>query len=89
MNFKEQEIRNLAFQTPFIPFTIVTSSGERLRVQTGDHIHFDPNLDLAGHPLPDEERSPIFTVYGNGKRIRLVYFESIDHFEVASESAPA
>lgn len=67
MHPKEQEIREFAVATPFVPFTLVSSSGERYKVPTQDHIFFAPNVDDDGSPLPDEERSQMFTVFARGR----------------------
>jgi hypothetical protein len=39
---REEEIRDLAHASPFAPFTITTSSGERYKVRTADHISLQP-----------------------------------------------
>lgn len=36
------DIRSLLKETPFSPFTIVTSSGQRYRVASPDHAGVDP-----------------------------------------------
>jgi hypothetical protein len=36
------DIRRLLKETPFAPFTIVTSSGQRYRVASPDHAGVDP-----------------------------------------------
>ena len=72
-----QEIRDSAFQTPFVPFTLVTNSGEWIAVITGDHIKFAPNTDEAGILLPEEDWSQSFIVYGKGSRHRIVFFDSV------------
>jgi hypothetical protein len=77
MHPKEQEIREFAVATPFVPFTLVSSSGERYKVPTQDHIFFAPNVDDDGSPLPDEERSQMFTVFARGSRVRHLFFDII------------
>lgn len=82
MSPHEEEIRNQAAQTPFVPFTLVTSSGERIKVFTGDHIDFAPNTDEQGEPLPEEDWSESFIVWGHGARHRIVFFDAVNHLEV-------
>ncbi len=56
----ETEIRTFARATPFVPFTIVTTSGARYRVPSGDHIIFVPDTDENGEALPEEQRPAVF-----------------------------
>ena len=44
MHPKEREIREVATKAPFIPFTLVTASGERYKVPTPDHISYFPEM---------------------------------------------
>jgi hypothetical protein len=74
---KEQEIRELAAAIPFLPFAVVTSSGERYRVLTHDHIFFSPNTDEEGNPLPEEDRAQSFILWGRGARHRVRFFDAI------------
>jgi hypothetical protein len=87
MNPKEQEIRDQSYQTPFIPFTLVTSGGERLHVITGDHIKFSPNTDEEGNLLPEDEWAKSFILYGRGSRHRFVFFDAVSHLDVNSDKA--
>ena len=87
MSPKEEEIRDQAFHTPFIPFTLVTFSGERLRVITGDHIKFSPNTDEEGNPLPEEQWAKSFILYGKGSRHRIVFFDAVSHLDVSADRA--
>jgi hypothetical protein len=84
MHPKEQEIRELAAATRFIPFTLVTSSGERYRVPTHDHIFFSPNTDELGAPLPDEDRAENFIVSGSGARYRILFFDAITGIDIGT-----
>ena len=81
MRPKEQEIREFAAATPFEPFTLVASSGERYKVPSHDHIFFPPNVDDDGSPLPDEERSQMFIVVSRGSRVRHLFFDHITAIE--------
>lgn len=87
MNPKEQEIRDQSFHSPFVPFTLVTTSGERLRVITGDHIKFAPNTDEEGNLLPEGEWAQSFILYGRGSRHRIVFFDAVTHLDVNSDKA--
>jgi len=64
-----------------VSFTLVTASGDRHKVPTEDHIFFAPNVDDDGSPLPDEERSPIFTAFARGSRVRHLFFDLITAIE--------
>jgi hypothetical protein len=84
MHPKEQEIRELATASPFVPFTLTTSNGERYRVFTREHIFFSPNTDEQGHPLPDEDRAQDFIVSGSGSRYRILFFDAITGIDVGT-----
>jgi len=45
MHAHEQEIRDLATGSPFVPFTVVTAGGERYAVKHHDFILFMPAID--------------------------------------------
>lgn len=77
MHPKEKEIREVATQAPFVPFTLVTASGERYKVPTSDHISFFPDSDEDGVPQPEEERAQCFILFGKGSRQRLLFFDTI------------
>ena len=64
----ETEIRTFARATPFVPFTIVTTSGARYRVPSGDHIIFVPDTDVNGEALPEEQRPAVFQLFSRGVR---------------------
>jgi len=81
MHPKEQEIREFAAAAPFVSFTLVTASGERYKVPTHDHIFFAPNIDDDGSPVPDEDRSSMFTVFAHGSRVRHLFFDLISAIE--------
>jgi hypothetical protein len=81
MHPKEQEIREFAAATPFVPFTLVAASGERYKVPTHDHIFFAPNIDDDGSRLADEECSSMFTVFARGSRVRHLFFDLITAIE--------
>ena len=51
MHPKERDIREVATKAPFVPFTVVTASGERYKVPTPDHIFFFPD---GGAKLPKD-----------------------------------
>jgi hypothetical protein len=87
MQPKEQEIRDLTAAAPFVPFTLVTSSGERYKVLTHDHIFFSPNTDEQGDPLPEEERAQNFIISGTGSRYRILFFDAITGIDVGSASS--
>jgi hypothetical protein len=84
MSPHEEEIRARAKQTPFIPFTLVTSSGERIKVETSDHIDLAPIIDKNGRPIPEKQWSDIFIVWGNGRRHRVVFFDAINHLDMSA-----
>jgi hypothetical protein len=87
MHPKEQEIRGLASASPFAPFTLITSNGERYRVFTRDHIFFSPNTNERGDPLPDEDRAQDFIVSGSGSRYRILFFDSITSIDTGVASS--
>ena len=74
----EQDIRELATRSPFVPFTVVTASGERYAVKHHDFILFMPTIDeITLEPLPEEERPRYFIVAGKGNRQRWVFWDSV------------
>jgi hypothetical protein len=73
----ETEIRTFARATPFVPFTIVTNSGARYRVPSGDHLFFPPDTDEEGAPLPLEERSQAFQLFSRGVRYHWIFFDTV------------
>jgi hypothetical protein len=77
MHPKEREIREVAIKAPFLPFTIVTASGERYKVPTPDHISFFPDTDEEGVLQSEEERAQCFMVFGKGVRYRLLFFDTV------------
>ena len=68
------------------PFTLVTASGTRIKVQSHDHIILPPLVDENGLDLEDDSRSDFFQVWSNGRRYRWVAFASINIIEA---QAPA
>ncbi len=77
----EQEIRAFARATPFVPFVIVTGSGARYRVPSGDHLFFAPDTDENGLPLPEEERPAAFQLFSRGISYRWIFFEAVEAIE--------
>jgi hypothetical protein len=75
----EQELRDE--MTTGHPFTLVTASGERVRVHSRGHIILPPLVDEDGLPLQDDDRSDFFQVWTNGRRYRWVAFSSINIIE--------
>ena len=73
----ETEIRTFARAMPFIPFTIVTGSGARYRVPSGDHLFFPPDTDENGLPLPEEERPAAFQLFSRGVRYHWIFFDAV------------
>jgi hypothetical protein len=78
MYIHEPEIRAFAQATPFIPFVIVTVSGARHRVLSGDHLIFAPDTDEDGYPLPEEERPAAFQLFSRGIRHKWIFFDSVE-----------
>lgn len=66
------------------PFTLITASGDRIKVQSHDHIILPPLVDEDGDEVVDEERSDFFQVWSNGRRYRWVSFASINIIESAA-----
>ena len=74
----EQEIRELATRSPFVPFTLVTSSGDRYAVKHHDFILFLPTIDETTlKPLPEEQRPSYFIVAGKGSRQQWIFWNSV------------
>jgi hypothetical protein len=84
MHPKEQEIRQLVQAAPFVPFRLVTSSGERYKVPTRDHIFFPPNTDEDGIPIPESERAQSVCVFSRGVRHRFLFFDAITAIDVGT-----
>ena len=83
----ETEIRTFARATPFVPFTIVTTSGARYRVPSGDHIIFVPDTDENGEALPEEQRPAVFQLFSRGVRYHWIFFDAVaavEDFKVPS-----
>jgi hypothetical protein len=71
------------------PFTLVATSGDRVKVRGKDWIFLPPLADEDGRDLADEERTDFFEVWGNGKSARWVAFAAIALLEVkAPEGRP-
>jgi hypothetical protein len=88
MHPKEKEIREVATKAPFVPFTLVTASGERYKVPTPDHIFFFPDTDEDGVLQAEEERPQSFIVYGKGVRYRLPFFDTITAIDLGGMPNP-
>jgi hypothetical protein len=71
------------------PFTLVTASGARIKVQSHDHIILPPLVDENGAGLDDRDRSDFFQVWSNGRRYRWVAFTSINIIEAQSPTTAA
>ena len=84
MHPKEREIRGIATAAPFVPFTFVTTSGERYKVPTPDHISFFPDTDEDGVPMMEDERAQWFIVYGRGVRHRLLFFDAVSAIDAGA-----
>ena len=79
MKLHEQEIRTEIANGR--PFTLVTASGERVKVRGNEHIFLPPLEDENGAELNDAGRSDFFEVWSNGRHKRLVAFSSINIIE--------
>jgi hypothetical protein len=88
MHPKEKEIREAATKAPFVPFTIVTSAGERYKVPTPDHIFFFPDTDENGVLQAEEERAQWFMVVGKGVRYRHLFFDAITAIDFGAAPNP-
>jgi hypothetical protein len=88
MDPKEKEIREVATKAPFVPFTLVTASGERYKVPTPDQIFFFPDTDEDGVLQAEEERAQSFIVYGKGVRYRLLFFDTITAIDLGGMPNP-
>ena len=63
------------------PFTLVTTSGDRVKVHSHDHINLPPLEDENGFRLEDTQRADFFQVWGNGQRYRWVAFVAVNIIE--------
>ena len=88
MHPKEREIRDVATRAPFVPFTLVTTSGERYKVPTPDHISFFPDTDEDGVLQTEEERAQCFIVFGKGSRQRNLFFDAITAIDLGAMPNP-
>jgi hypothetical protein len=79
MKPNEQELRNEIAHG--VPFTLVTNSGDRIKVRGHDWIILPPLEDEDGRHLEDSERSDFFHIWGNGRNYRWVAFDSINLIE--------
>jgi hypothetical protein len=66
------------------PFTLVVTSGDRIKVRGKEWIFLPPFQDENGFDLTDDQRADFFEVWGNGKRARWVAFEAITVLEVSA-----
>ena len=87
MHPKEKEIRDVT-KTPFVPFTLVTASGERYKVPTSDHIFFFPDTDEDGVLQVEEERAQSFMVFGKSVSYRLLFFDAITAIDLGGMPNP-
>lgn len=69
------------------PFTLVTNSGDRIKVRGHDWIMLPPLADEDGRELDDSERADFFQVWGNGRNYRWVAFSAINVIEVRAPTA--
>jgi hypothetical protein len=88
MHPKERDIREVATKAPFVPFTVVTASGERYKVPSPDHIFFFPDADEDGVLQTEEERAQCFMVVGKGVRYRLLFFDAITAIDMGGAPSP-
>ena len=58
------------------PFTIVLTSGDRVRVPSHDHIFLPPLEDEDG-VIEDQDRENFFQVWSKGQHYRWVAFDAI------------
>lgn len=79
MKIYEQQLRDQIATNR--PFTLVTSSGERIKVRSHDHIILPPRENENGTALRDKNRSDFFQVWSNGQSYRWVAFSSINIIE--------
>ena len=79
MKLNEAEIRDLMERRA--KFTIVVDSGDRIKVRSHDHIFIPPLEDERGEQIPDDNRSDFFQVWADGRRYRMVAFNSISIIE--------
>ena len=75
---RENEIRELAQASPFAPFTITTTSGERYRVHTADHLSLKPEPSRKS-----DKRAPYFMIWSDGASSRWVFFDAITGLEIS------
>jgi hypothetical protein len=88
MHPKEREIREAATKAPFVPFSVVTASGERYKVPTPDHISFFPDTDEDGVLQSEEERAHWFIVFSKGVRYRHLFFDAITAIDFGNAPNP-
>lgn len=88
MHPKEKEIREVATKAPFVPFALVTASGERYKVPTPDHIFFFPDTDEDGVLQAEEERAQCFMMFGKGSRHRILFFDAVSAIDLGSTPNP-
>ena len=80
-------------RTELAPFTLVLSSGDRVKVRSHDHLSIPPLSDENGAELIDNERADYFQVWGNGQHYRWIAFSAITAIEAMApkngETSPA
>lgn len=65
-------------------FTLVMTSGDRVKVRGKEWIFLPPLQDENGFQLNDDQRTDFFEVWGNGKRARWIAFKAITILEVSA-----
>ena len=63
------------------PYTLVLTSGERVKVRSHDHLDIAPLEDEDGNPLADADRADLFRVWSDGQSYRWVAFNAITAIE--------
>jgi hypothetical protein len=69
------------------PFTVVTASGDRVKIRSHDHIDLPPLEDENGLPLDDNQRADFFKVWTDGRHHRWVAFDSINIIEAQAPTS--
>jgi hypothetical protein len=63
------------------PYTLVLTSGEKVKARGRDHISLPSATDENGKRLRDGERSDFFQVWTDGKAFRWICFATISAIE--------
>ena len=80
MKLHEREIRDGIAHG--LPLTLVTQSGERVKIRSRDHVFLPPSEDENGQRLDDADRSDFFEVWSDGRSKRYLAFNSINIIEM-------